>query len=378
MGKNILFISRRMGFNRGGGEQVDLSLAQELKQRGHEIVFLVGADRWGKLKVSLPEFPYLVVPGHYLVDLSHRLPFPFSVAVYYLDTYLFERAVAKIIGRVVKEYKIEVIELLSLHNLAFKLQKRFPTLKVVVQFPGPLGRWFYLKATRGLKNLFANGDGYTQTVKLNPLTKLIPNGVDLDKFARLDKSEVSLREKYGIDKDVKIILSVGRLVPLKNYPLGIEAMKRLSLYYDKFIYLIAGEGSEREKLERQIVEQGLQGKVRLLGAIANKDLAELYSLADVFILTSAYESFGIVLVEAFACGVPVVATDVGGVSQIVEEGQEGFLVPSGNAELLAERIHLLLSDSSLHRRLQKAALLKSKKYTWKNSATLYERYFLDS
>ena len=156
------------------------------------------------------------------------------------------------------------------------------------------------------------------------------------------------------------VLSVGRLVEVKGYRYALEALAKLTERFPDLEYLIAGEGSERATLERLAAQLGVARSVRFLGAQTDKEVAALYSKAAVFVLSSvvasdgAEEGQGLVLQEAQACGIPVVATSIGGIPEGVRDGETGFLVPQKDPAALADRISRLLADPALRQRMGSA------------------------
>lgn len=161
------------------------------------------------------------------------------------------------------------------------------------------------------------------------------NGIDLDKFNRN-----KIDENYSISEcdfsSFKTILAVGRFNQQKDYPNLLKAIHHLKVITPKnFKVLIAGDGEERDSIELLINELNLNADIILLGR--RNDIPELMAKADIFVLSSAYEGFGLVVAEAMASETFVVATDCGGVKEVM--GGNGFLVPAKNAELLATNIN---------------------------------------
>lgn len=170
---------------------------------------------------------------------------------------------------------------------------------------------------------------------------VIGNGVDAQRFQRVDRREA--RRKLGLPPVGRILLSVGHLTARKGFDLLLEAFARLS-GPDLFL-VIAGHGEEKERLARRTEDLGLAGRVFFPGAILNQDLVDWYGAADLFVLASSREGWPNVLCEAQAMGLPVVATGVGGVPEIINDPSLGLLVEERSAEALAAALQLALRAS---------------------------------
>jgi glycosyltransferase involved in cell wall biosynthesis len=147
---------------------------------------------------------------------------------------------------------------------------------------------------------------------------------------------------------VKLVGAFGRLAPVKNYPLFLEAA-RLVLEQEPVSFVIAGDGPQRSQLESLAGRLGIADRVRFVGWLGNP--YPLLSIVDLVVLTSSAEGFGLALLEAMALERPVVATAVGAVPEIVRDGVTGLLVPSREPAALASAIVRLLRDPSLRRAL---------------------------
>ena len=166
--------------------------------------------------------------------------------------------------------------------------------------------------------------------------RVLRNGVDLAMFRPMDRA--AARAALGLDRPT--LISVGHLIERKGHHRVIEAMAALP----DMALLIAGEGPERAPLEALIARLGLGDRVRLLGARAHEDLPELYTAADALVLASTREGWANVLLEAMACGTPVVASDAWGNPEVVQERAAGVIAPSNTPEGLAAGVRDLLGD----------------------------------
>ncbi len=204
---------------------------------------------------------------------------------------------------------------------------------------------------------------------------VVPCGVDLNLFHPIPQDEA--KRVLGLPLDRCIILFVGRIEPLKGIDTLLRAIALLApempCWREELAVVIIGgapgaglaaTNAEMARLERLRAELGLQDLVTFQGAQAQDTLVYYYSAAEMVVVPSHYESFGMVALEAMACGVPVIASNVGGLAFSVQDGRTGYLVPSGDAAAMAERIRQLLKDPDLRRRLGKQAIDRARRYGW--------------
>ncbi len=172
--------------------------------------------------------------------------------------------------------------------------------------------------------------------------KVIYNGVD---FSPSDLSKEEARRKTGIFGH--IILSAGRLVPWKGFRMLIKIMPQILEINQAFRLVIVGDGPERKKLESMIRNLGLGNKVFLVGQKRKAELAEYLVAADMFVLNTGYEGFSHQILEAMAAGVPVITTAVGGNKEVIEQGENGFLVKYNDEFNLVEAVRSLWNSPEL-------------------------------
>lgn len=175
--------------------------------------------------------------------------------------------------------------------------------------------------------------------------RVVGNGVDTSKFFSLDKTVA--RKKLNIHDQAQVLISVGGLVERKGFHRVLDILPGLLEKYPGLTYLIVGgespEGNIRERLEQQVESLGLGAHVRFLGPIDSRNLHVPLSSADVFVLATANEGWANVFLEAMACGLPVVTTDVGGNREVVCDDELGLIVPFGNSVALSAAVDAALS-----------------------------------
>ncbi|BAL25899.1 glycosyltransferase [Azoarcus sp. KH32C] len=177
--------------------------------------------------------------------------------------------------------------------------------------------------------------------------RVIGNGVDTARFAPVPKAEA--RAALGLPADAPVLISVGGLAERKGFHRVIDLLPDLRRRFPGLMYLIAGgasaEGDWRARLERQVGSLGLTDTVRFLGVVEPDELKGPLSAADVFVLATRNEGWANVFLEAMACGVPVVTTDVGGNREVVCRPELGAVVPFGEPEALREAVMEALARS---------------------------------
>jgi glycosyltransferase involved in cell wall biosynthesis len=175
--------------------------------------------------------------------------------------------------------------------------------------------------------------------------EVVGNGVDIERFNPIDRQ--TARAAMRIELHAKVLISVGGLVPRKGFHRVIEVLPKLRIAHPDLKFLIVGgpspEGNNRPQLERQVDELGLKDCVIFLGPVKPDQLPGLLSAADVFVLATSNEGWANVFLEAMACGLPVVTTDVGGNREVINDDSLGFVTPLGDPEALADAIRRALA-----------------------------------
>lgn len=175
----------------------------------------------------------------------------------------------------------------------------------------------------------------------------VPLGLDAAAFA------AGGRDGRG-DGGATRVLTVGRLAGVKGQAVLLEALAQLAARGRRVELTVAGDGPERERLERRAAELGVADRVEFLGSVGQDRVADLYAQADVFCTSSFAEGVPTVLMEAMASGLPTVATRIMGIPELVEDGATGLLVPPGRADALADALERLADDPELARRMGEA------------------------
>jgi len=192
--------------------------------------------------------------------------------------------------------------------------------------------------------------------------RVIPNGVEASRFNNGHQPQPI---PTGVSEDRKTILYVGRIVREKGIFTLLDAFEKLRKQGKDVSLVLVGEGPLKEDLAKEVLRRKLNDRVKLAGFVDEKKLVSLYNSSDAFVLPSHYEPFGMVALEAMASRVPVVVSDVGGLSEIVEDGITGVKVPAYNPSALAEGILRVLEDRELSEQLKENAYRAvQERYRW--------------
>ncbi|RKY02824.1 glycosyltransferase family 4 protein [Candidatus Poribacteria bacterium] len=376
----ILMINHEFPPLGGGGGIVTYHLGREFVRRGHEVTLITsGFDR-------LPRFE--LVEGVRV----HRLPAlrrSRDVAkVYEMLSFVLSGSIWAL--RNVDKLKPDVVQVffgIPSGPIAYLL-KRVAGVPYVVFLGGrdvprpnpdpPHYKYLYallrpairaiwreagavVACSRGLKELALETD---PTVDI----RVIPDGIDLSRFRA---------PRRPIDPDPVRVLSIGRLIPRKGFHRLIAALPTVRRKaHKRFVLEIVGDGPMMGDLRRQAEELGVSDIVRFSGTVPYERLHERYESAHIFTLCSSAEGMPLVVLEAMATGLPVVASKVQGIEELVSDGVSGFLIDDpSDVEAIAEKLAELIDDGELRLRIGEEALRAVEKYDWSNIAERYLRIY---
>jgi D-inositol-3-phosphate glycosyltransferase len=207
----------------------------------------------------------------------------------------------------------------------------------------------------------------------------VPPGVDLGMFQPMDSADARREIRYGSGR---LLLFVGRLERLKGVEVAIRALGLLrDREHDDVRLLILGEDSregdesEKDRLKAIASEVGVRDRVDFIGSVAHHELPYFYAAADVCVMPSYSESFGLVALEAQACGCPVVASGVSGLRSVVRDEVSGYLIDGHDPASYAERIGRLLADGELAQQMGRRGRLLAQRFSWTRTADRLENLF---
>lgn len=337
-----------------GTEIATYNIARHLAKRGHEVHVITSRDK-GLLKESIEE-------GFY-IHRGRVIGKPFlGFASYFINAF---RVIRRVNPDLVHAQTIE----LALYALLIKKMLKKPYVAWArgsdVYLPSKFYRRFYRFILMNANAVIAQTSDEKRIMQktCNRDIVVIPNGIDLDRFDNLPKERV--RSRLQIGKDEKVILYMGTLRPVKGVKYLIEAMRAVSQKDLEARLIVVGDGKERQNLEKLTKALNLGDFVTFVGKVPNQEVPQYMAAADIFVLPSLSEGFPVTVLEAMASGLSIITTNIGGLPEIVHEGENGFLVQPKNPLEITQRVTLLLQDDELRERISGNNRARAKDYTWK-------------
>lgn len=356
----------------GGSGVVATELGIKMAERGHEMHYITSSKPFRFLDVHPNiQFHEVTIEGYavfkyppYDIALANRIAQVIETEK--LDLlhvhYAVPHAISAVLAKDMAQSSIGIIT--TLHGTDVTILGHDPALKNTLSY-GINKSDRVTAVSHSLKN---------ETIELlQPTTEIqtIYNFIDESRYY---PRETTIREQLGIRNDDKVLIHISNFRKVKRIQDIIGSFEKLAVSGVKL--LLVGEGPEQFDLERLVKEKGLDQSILFLGK--RDDLPELLSISDCILLLSEKEAFGLVLLEAFACGVPAVATAIGGIPEVVEDGCNGFLVELGDSEAAAERVTELLTNPQLHAKMKENALKTVRgKFSSEQIVSQYERLYYE-
>ena len=309
----------------------------------------------------------LIAPAHaHSGDVDSAAPFPVRRVRYPGDSFVFSATMA--IRRAIADHRPDAIFATSWACASGALQARGLARSKVPVFAAAHGRELILRPLARVPPLQRGYDALRRTALRRaevvfPVSRytggllaelgvdparieVVPNGVDPAQYYPADAS--ALRTQLGLAGKT-VLLTVGRLVERKGVDTVLSALPGLVRTFPNLAYVIVGEGPDRPRVESLIAASGVASHVHLVGRAPAGTMRDYYNMCDVFVMPARsdqrdVEGFGLVFLEASACGKPVIGARMGGVTDAVRDGETGLLVPPASAEALGEALHALLRD----------------------------------
>ncbi len=360
----------------GGSGIVATELAKTLATRGHE-VHLVSTDPPFRLgdyqaglmfhQVNTPSYPLFREP-QYVLSLANKVvqvAREFRLEIIHAH-YAIPHATAAILSRQVLESSHHLVPrvVTTLHGTDITLVGSDPSFSEIVAYS--------IEQSDGVTAVSHSlRDATRRELQVQRPIEVIPNCLDCDVYRRRDVGHLRLR--FAPDPATKLIIHVSNFRPVKRIDAVMQVFARIARSAQARLLLV-GDGPEQGTAYRLGRELGVASSVEMLGA--QEDVIPLLSASDVFLLPSEQESFGLAALEAMACEVPVVASNVGGLPEVIAHGVTGFLHEPDDLDGMAASAVALLADSALHQRVAKAACTRVREEFCVNRVVpMYEQYY---
>ena len=362
----VTMIVRCLAMMRGGGETRHLAWMRELTELGVEVDVIAGQPlALGGARFPINGVRATVIRTPYLRDWVYRFQRRrgfgrLTMDALHVDEEWFCRAAWREIAS-----RAQAPDIVHAHALYQAARLRRGPAAVVLNFPGEPNPC-YAADIRQADALVADGWAARHLpATLGRPVHSVPKGVDTELFR---PSGANLRDSLGL-AGKRTLLCVSRFVPIKNVALLIDAMARVAEADSLAHLILAGDGPEERNLRAQASRLGLDRRITFAGHVRHHELPPLYRSADLFVLPSDFDNSPNAVLEAMACGLAVVATDVGGVPEYVAHGKGGALTPAGDADALARTIVEWLDAAP--RRREAAAFNRQRavqQFSWRASA----------
>ena len=366
----VVMMLRCLGMMRGGGETRHMAWMRELTAMGVDVEVITGGPLFGDIRYPVGDLvcrDTTVIKSPYMRDLVYRTQSRrglgrLGVAMLHADEEWFCKIAWQHISSTASRHKPDIVHAHALHQAA-----RLSTIDVpvAINLPGqPHSR--YVDDLKQADVLLSDGWGARRLPAiLGRPVENITKGVDSTAFS---PEGPDVRGEIGAGA-APVVLCVSRLVPIKNVALFVDAMAVVHRARPDAIGVVAGDGPLDRVLKERAGALGLSDVIRFVGYVPQPDLPSWYRAADVFVLSSDFDNSPNVVLEAMASGLPVVATNVGGVPDLLEAPAGGSLVPKGDAAAMGTEIVTLLNDEKRRRdtgafNRQRAAT----KFSWRTSA----------
>ncbi|MGH9142109.1 MAG: glycosyltransferase family 4 protein [Vicinamibacterales bacterium] len=342
----VTMLVRCLAMMRGGGETRHLSWARELTALGVDVDLITGRPLlFGQARYPTADFPVTTLRSPYARDLvyrfQHRHGFGrLTMHALHADEEWFCRAAWRHVAASGRQP--DVVHAHALHQAA---RLRWRDTPVVINLPGaPNPR--YVGDLRQADALIADGWAAEHLpASLGRPVARVQKGVDGERFT---PEGPSVRDTLKLS-DRRVVLAVARLVPIKNVALLVDAVALLRERMAGVHLLVVGDGPEAAALRHQVGRHEMTDAVTFAGSVPQAETPNYYRAADVFGLSSDFDNSPNAVLEAMACGLPVVTTDVGGVREFLVDRVGGAVVPPGDAPALADSLALYLSSPATAR-----------------------------
>ena len=358
----------------GGSGVVATELGKALAKRGHQIHFIAYSMpfRLENLseniyfhEVDVNTYPLFEYPNYSLNLTSKMVDIAKHEQLDLLHVhYAIPHATSAVLARQIlhgEGYQIPVVT--TLHGTDITIVGRDPSFKPVVNYS--------INESDGVTAVsdYLRRETYCR-FDISRDIEVIPNFIDTSRFRRQDKEHF---KRAVCPNGEKVLVHISNFRPVKNATQVVEVFHRLRSQGEFVKLLMVGDGPERAPAEHLARELGVYDDIRFLGK--QQPVEEILSIADVFIMPSGSETFGLAALEAMACNVPVVASNIGGLPELIEDGVSGYLCPVDDIDAFTDRVKAILSSDETLLAMSAAARRRAEFFDLERVIPMYEAHY---
>lgn len=341
----------------GGSGVIATELGKMLAEKGHEIHFITSNMPF-RLKKMYPNiFFHLVEVNQYAV--FQYSPYDIQLASKIAEVadreklqiihvhYAIPHAICALLARQMAETDFKIVT--TLHGTDITVLGQDSSLKKAIQFGIEKS-----DEVTAVSNALVD-ETHLLITPMKPI-RTVYNFIDERIYYKMDANH-QLKADFGVKEDEKVIIHVSNFRPVKRVKDVIESFQKITEMIPAKLLLV-GDGPEMGKISQMVDERHLTKQVLFLGKQEN--LEELYAISDLLLLLSEKESFGLVALEAMACGVPCVGTNTGGIPEVIENGRTGYICEVGDIDMISSMSLKILQDDELHWQFSKAGIKRAR------------------
>lgn len=373
--KNIVMVSYDYLPNIGGIAIYTHELSKALVNRGHHVIILT-CYKSVSLKIKLEHIDGIEIYRIPIMNIKKIGNWQYQMRMSQFIEKLQKKKVIDVIhwqtmnkdAKMMRKVSVQGVEIYTNHMSWFRMlfeESKFNQIKSLIGSPDHI-----ICPSREVKEMSKQLFG-------DSICSFIPNGVELKNKNISKKTIQSLKSELGINSNDKVILTTNRMEPIKGMSYFVKAIPKLLSENENSVICLIGDGSEERSLKKWLVDHKIDfRKVKFLGKKTNAEVRELLKLADIYVQPSLMEGSSIAIIEAMACSKPVVACDIGGNPDIINQFKNGLLIVPKDSDAISQAVNYLIKNSDIAKKMGANGLEKvEKELNWSTLAEQVEAVY---